>query len=290
MNQPTKRVRLLTDRELRKLPKNFFHSIEDISQHDRHWLSIDARMGLVERYLRGYLRLHIHVLRRPESHLSDLSFVFGHYHITNSAEANAISEIDVGTFVNVDEIPASGHVHCAKFRTAEGNDRLDSSNGDDANGTVFVSVIDLAEEDERIAKSISFVRLRLLNDIDVALGQTSKHGGTAFCKSGEIIGDRKAEIASPLLILHGQVADSVNQMLQSRSSVVREISDNHRALGWNGLSDTCRQHLLGALHVRLESNGIGLRIDKPLDETVESIQVVFCPIDLRAKFHRDSPL
>lgn len=284
--------KLLRESVLKSLD-DFFDSIVDERECIHYRASLDPRVTFSELYrnLRFRVHVHLHLRRYPLGELTDYCAVFGYNPITNpSVNDNAI-HFHGGTLhksypartYDVDVSDSSGATEKQTEITDNGSYNMDDS--------MLVGVIYGSEDSERITiRPIrSFVRLEALNNCDVFTRDQSKiafdFNSIPFLPIDRLVGVTDGELKSTPMpfIVEMNGTQLVDEQVKGRTSVMGKVANNdtHFLAGCD-LFRPSDDDMAWWFHVSLNSNGVGLAVDKLINRSLDRIEVLLCPAKLQS--------
>jgi len=273
-----------------KLPHDFFDTIEDERERIHYRASLNPRATFPELHRNLNVRLHVHLRGMPNSQFGNYCVVFGYHAITDASIREISSKIDPGTVSDIYGRSGTNEYVAAKSPPAT---ELDPSESDHCanhmDKSVFISVIDIAEEPEGVSVESfrSVVRLEPLDNCFVGDGDPPQIAIFGIdvpwhpIASQFSVKDWKLQPESSAVVC-GQIAELGNEKVKGGASIMSKISDDGAPFQARPTLDISHQNIVRGLRLRLQGKGIRIRLDKPLDSRVQGIEVLLCPAKLQS--------
>jgi hypothetical protein len=271
------------------VPDDFFDAIKDDPERWYYGSTLNLYYSPAKLYVRGDMWLHVNLRASIGGEVRDFGFMFGYNPATNIIEHDTISERDVCRI-------ADSYSHPAKIVGPNAPAYRQSAIGGDCdgglNGMVFIAVIDLVQEVERIVHATSFVRLEGFDEADHVGINAPKSGRHPFVvEFPAIVTDGEAE-RLPLWATGWLITGSRDDIIQSTSGIIGNFA-NHQAPVYGTTLTPGQDSPLSRLRLLLNPNEVGARNNEFCDLPGEILELRVCPVAFANRIarrgHEQSP-
>lgn len=250
------------------LPDGFFDTIEDESECAKYRATLNPKTPFTELYLDGRIKLYLKLrLRVSGVKTHHYLAVFGYWSLADPLHLDVRRAERTALCV---EYPNSRDAANCQARVS--TDRTKRSDS-----TVFVGVVELRENPERIVLAPSVVRLNRLDDANDGVWDAREPFDLVFV---EVLGLQAAKKLDPVQcprVAVGQGAGGKYDVVKGGTRIVDAIADEQAELRGRSPIDMDADDILGGLRVGIDAEGVGFQLSERLEGVLDRFQMSLRP-------------